>query len=100
MILDEKYVKITALVLLAIGALNWGCAAMNCNLVTMCSKNRSFHKFMYGLIGIAGLISLYYIYKEATGSEYYMSPQYFDATYSVSEDGEYAGIDDYNSFTI
>ena len=100
MILDEKYVRITALVLLAIGALNWGCAAMNCNLVTMCSKNKTFHKFVYGLVGIAGIIALYYIYKEASNEEYYMSPQYFDATSSVSADGEYVGIDAYNSFTI
>lgn len=100
MILDEKYVKITALVLLAIGALNCGCSALNCNLITSISKNKTFHKFINGLIGVAGLLALYYIYKEASSEEYYMSPQYFDATSSVSDDGEYAGIDDYNSFSI
>jgi len=99
-LLEEKYVKVTVLILVAIGAINWGCVAMKCNLVDMCCKNKSFQTALYGLIGIAGLIALYYVYQAADAEEYY-SPQYYDSTSSVGfGDGEYVGVQDYNSFSI
>jgi len=101
MILDEKWVKVTVLVFVAIGAINWGCVAMKCNLVDMCCKNRKVQSVLYGLIGLAGLIALYYAYKAYDGQEEYYSPQYYDYTSSVGfGDGEYVGVEDYNSFSI
>lgn len=55
-----KVVNIIALILIIIGAVNWGLiGAFNFNLVTMLfGVNTVLSRIVYGLVGIAGLWAL------------------------------------------
>jgi uncharacterized membrane protein YuzA (DUF378 family) len=55
----NKTIIITALILTAIGAINWGLTVAGTNLVSDLMP-KGLHKILFALIGVAGLITLYY----------------------------------------
>ncbi len=54
-----KIIKIVALILTAIGAINWGLTVMGTNLVTDVLP-KGLHKIIFGLVGLSGLLVLYF----------------------------------------
>jgi uncharacterized protein len=53
-----------ALILLIIGGLNWGLAILNINLVTsLFGTWPIIVQIIYGLVGLAALYTIYYLFK-------------------------------------
>ncbi len=52
-----------AAVLVIIGAINWGLAAMNFNLVSAIFGDGLFAKIIYGVVGLSGLWMIYTLTK-------------------------------------
>jgi uncharacterized membrane protein YuzA (DUF378 family) len=53
----------TALVLVLVGALNWGLVALQWNLVEALFGAGALTRIVYGAVGIAALYSIYSLYK-------------------------------------
>ena len=61
----KNWLDWTALVLVIIGAINWGLAIWDWNLVTMLVGNWSIVvNVVYALVGLAGLYTIYYTVKK------------------------------------
>lgn len=53
-----------ALILLIIGGLNWGLTVFDFNLVSTIFGAGTLAKVVYGLVGIAALWTIYFLFKE------------------------------------
>ena len=54
-----------ALILVIVGAINWGLAVFNLNLVNLIFGSLAWlEKTVYGLVGLAGLYTIYYVTRE------------------------------------
>jgi len=64
--MHKNWLDWTALILVIIGALNWGLVGLaNWNLVEMISGSMTWiATTIYILVGLAGLYSIYYLFKE------------------------------------
>jgi len=63
--MEKNWLDWTALVLVIIGAINWGLAIWDWNLVTMLVGNWSIVvNVVYALVGLAGLYTIYYTVKK------------------------------------
>jgi len=63
--MEKSVVDWIALVLVIIGALNWGLVGlMNFNLVTTLFGNGIVTKIVYDLVGLAALYSIYFLFKK------------------------------------
>ncbi len=61
----KNWLDWTALVLVIIGAINWGLAIWDWNLVTMLVGNWPIVvNVVYALVGLAGLYTIYYTVKK------------------------------------
>jgi uncharacterized membrane protein YuzA (DUF378 family) len=58
-----NFVDVITLILLAIGGINWGLGIWNINLVAIVFGSGIFADIVYGLIGLSGLYSLWFIVK-------------------------------------
>jgi uncharacterized protein len=53
-----------AMILVFIGAINWGLAVFDINLVTMITGTEvMIAKVIYGLVGLAGIYLLWFVFK-------------------------------------
>ena len=63
--MEKNWLDWTALVLVIIGAINWGLAIWDWNLVTMLVGNWPIVvNVVYALVGLAGLYTIYYTVKK------------------------------------
>jgi uncharacterized membrane protein YuzA (DUF378 family) len=53
-----------ALILVIIGGLNWGLAVFDFNLVDASLGAGTITKIVYGLVGLAALYTIYFLFKE------------------------------------
>jgi len=55
----------TVMVLVVVGALNWGLIAINpyWNLVTMLFGDGTLARLVYGLVGLSGLYTVYWLWQ-------------------------------------
>jgi uncharacterized membrane protein YuzA (DUF378 family) len=57
--------ELIVVILVIVGALNWGLVALGYNLVEMIlGAGSTLTKIVYGLVGLAGLYKIYAIFKE------------------------------------
>jgi len=59
----KNWLDWVALILVIIGAINWGLAIMDWNIVTLLPWDMAV-KVVYGLIALAGLYTIYLAFKE------------------------------------
>lgn len=98
---NKKLLTLVATIIASIGAMNWGCQAMGCNLVEKIMP-RGAVKPTYIIIALFGLLALIlaiYTYKGMYGySEHFSqygesdNPQFRDSWNSVSSSAAYASL--------
>lgn len=93
--MDPKLKRIifsAALIIAALGAINWGTISMGYNMLGSTISNNTLRKCIYILIGVAGLITLYFGVMKAADKEPF-NPTYNDAGKpAISPDGEYSNL--------
>ena len=94
--MDPKLKRIifsAALIIAALGAINWGTISMGYNMLGSTISNNTLRKCIYILIGVAGLITLYFGVMKAADKEPFMNPSYNDVgQQATSRDGEYSNL--------
>ena len=101
-----KIICVTASIIAALGAINWGTISFGKNIAASVITNAKARKIFYAIVGIAGVIALVCAIKWAMkkdGNEYYSAyygqndngyALYRDATSYVSDNDSYSNLED------
>ncbi len=89
-----KIICVTAYIIAALGAINWGTISFGKNIAASVITNAKARKVFYAIVGIAGVIALICAIKWAMKKD---TNEYFSAYYGQNGDGNINYLDTYVS---